>query len=105
MPKLIGLIRRKSSLSPEEFRDYYENHHVPLVMAHISGKVETYRRNYPTVDLSWADRDSETETAETAQDSTYDCITEMSFRDQAQMDEMFAAISDPDVKAAIDADE
>lgn len=47
MIKLMCLIPLKAGLSPEAFRDYYENHHVPLVKR-LCPEMKAYRRNYVT---------------------------------------------------------
>jgi uncharacterized protein (TIGR02118 family) len=104
MPKVIVLVRRNSSLSPEAFRDYYENHHVPLATSYIGEYVESYRRNYPTADLSRAEVDPSRQ-GDSAASPSYDCITEFSFRDEERMQAMFAAIAEPEAQAVIAEDE
>lgn len=37
MVKGMLLVRRRPDLTPEEFRDHYENVHVPLVLSHFPG--------------------------------------------------------------------
>lgn len=43
--KIIALLKRKSGISREVFRDYYENKHVPLIMRLLPYMAD-YRRNY-----------------------------------------------------------
>jgi len=43
--KIIALLKRKPGLSMEEFIDYYENRHVPLVLKLVPFIMD-YRRNF-----------------------------------------------------------
>jgi uncharacterized protein (TIGR02118 family) len=43
--KIMAMLKRKAGLSMEEFIDYYENHHVPLIRR-IVPYMQDYRRNY-----------------------------------------------------------
>lgn len=45
MLKMIALLSRKPGMSLEDFRDYYENRHVPLINSIATGTRE-YRRSY-----------------------------------------------------------
>ena len=36
MVKVVGLFKRKPGLSMEEFKDYYENHHIKLFDEQVS---------------------------------------------------------------------
>jgi hypothetical protein len=42
--KLLLFLKRKPGLSLEEFRDYYENRHIPLVMTYMAGAERYFRR-------------------------------------------------------------
>ena len=46
MFKLVVLTKRKPGMTMEEFMDYYENHHVPLIMGLIGDYFADYKRNY-----------------------------------------------------------
>lgn len=43
--KIIALFRRKTGLSMEEFMEYYENNHVPMVLK-MAPFMMDYRRNF-----------------------------------------------------------
>src|ERR1700722_2934362 len=43
--KIIALFRRKSGLSMQEFMEYYENKHVPMILK-IAPFMMDYRRNF-----------------------------------------------------------
>src|SRR3546814_20599196 len=45
MVKLVALLKAKEGLSQEDFENYYENYHVPLVLKHLQ-QIAHYRRNY-----------------------------------------------------------
>ena len=45
MPKLIALISKKSSISEEDFKTYYENNHVPLIES-LFPTLNGYTRTY-----------------------------------------------------------
>ena len=74
MIKYMFALKRKPGLSLEEFKDYYENHHAPLVAR--NSRIVGYRRNYiipggytaPHVDHQ-------------IEEPEYDVISEMWFED------------------------
>ncbi len=43
--KVLIFLKRKPGLSLDEFRDYYENHHMPLCLRYARGMTR-YARNY-----------------------------------------------------------
>src|SRR3546814_8457508 len=49
MVKLVALLKAKEGLSQEEFENYYEQYHVPLVLKHLP-QIAHYRRNYVVPD-------------------------------------------------------
>lgn len=94
MLKLIAYVTAKTDLSREAFIDYYESRHVPLVRK-LLPMVGAYRRNYVTPGLLRAGD----------QEVDYDAVTELEFADQAALDAFWETIGQPDVNAAIRADE
>jgi hypothetical protein len=95
MKKLIFLVKRKPGTTAQEFREHYENFHVPLAQKHISHLLVGYHRNYPTT--AWRvpggpDNEEVTEPF----DFGYDCITELRLRDQSA-DEMLRIFTSPGV--------
>jgi len=78
MFKRLIFVKRRSDLTHQEFRDYYENVHVPLVSSMRTIQPLVYRRNYvtpsdPNADALMAGRGSPA-------GADYDCITEVVFR-------------------------
>ena len=69
--KLIALIKKKDGLSRDEFIQYYESNHVPLILK-ASPTMADYRRNY-VIPSSSAEKVH-------AADADYDVITEAWFR-------------------------
>lgn len=45
MIKVMGVFCKRPDLTAEQFREYYENHHVPLVRSLLPG-MASYTRNY-----------------------------------------------------------
>jgi uncharacterized protein (TIGR02118 family) len=93
MTKLIALFHRLPGSTPEEFREYYENRHAPLASRHYGHLFASYTRNYVA-------------RAVDADGPIPDVITEIVFRNEAALREMFAiATARPDVSREIAADE
>ena len=94
MPKLIALIKAKPELSREQFIDYYESNHAPLVRR-LLPMISAYRRNY-TTDADWHSEHPMFD---------YNVVTELWFDDQSALDAFYTRIRDPAVLAQIRADE
>ena len=45
MLKLFAFLAKRADLTPQAFRDYYENHHVPLICSLVAPPL-VYKRNY-----------------------------------------------------------
>jgi uncharacterized protein (TIGR02118 family) len=74
--KILLLMKRKPGMSREAFRDYYENHHVPLAMRHGGGvTLKRYVRRFlePQPHGEFGD----------GGELAYDVITELWFDDEA----------------------
>jgi len=92
MFKVVILVTRKEGMSREEFVDYYESTHVPLVRSSFPQLIE-YRRNY--VDTSEAILSPDAVTP------NCDSITEMWFEERAGYDAMVAANDHPVIGPAL----
>ncbi len=72
MIKVFAYLKRKPGLSMEEFVDYYEHNHVPLVLSKAAMPV-VYKRNYlqrgDTFNLE-------------GDEIGFDCMTELVFNDR-----------------------
>jgi uncharacterized protein (TIGR02118 family) len=98
MIKIVIFIKRRDGLSREQFVDYYEKRHVPLIRKLVGGFLEGYTRNYidPAAPLSASSGSGRLDV---------DVITELMVRDEAVMREMFATAAEPGIAAEIAADE
>ena len=72
MIKVFGYLKRKPGLTPQEFADYYERNHVPLVLSKAFMPM-VYKRNY----IQRGD-DFNIEGDEIG----FDCMTELVFTDR-----------------------
>jgi uncharacterized protein (TIGR02118 family) len=74
--KVVALIRRNPALTPEAFRDYWTNVHVPMIKEHLPSLVR-YTGSFPI---------NPTGTINTAITAAYDAIVELCFVDRAAME-------------------
>ncbi len=91
MHKLLLFMKRKPGMSLEAFRDYYENHHIPLCMTYMRG-AERYFRRY----LASSPGMPEPE---------HDVITELWFKDRRAIDMIIATMAKDAMPADVIADE
>lgn len=89
--KLLLFMKRKPGLSHAEFRDYYENRHMPLCMKYWQGG-ERYMRRY-------------IEPVEGMLEPEFDVITELWFKDRAPIDMIIATMKKDAMPADVIADE
>ena len=75
MIKIFGYLRRKPGLTPQEFADYYEHNHVPLVLSKAFMPI-VYKRNYI--------QRGDTFNIE-GDEIGFDCMTELVFADQGRL--------------------
>ncbi len=93
MFKAFVLLKRKSGMSVEDFRSYYESTHAPLGQR-VLPNARKYVRHY----LNPFGDDG-------PDDLPYDVITEIWFDDRAGFEEAMAHISDPETARIIGEDE
>lgn len=81
MVKLIFCLKRKPGMSPEAFRDYWANHHAPLVRKHAKALgIQRYVQNY-TLPSSGFSKIASTRGAPEA----FDGVAELWFTDLDEM--------------------
>lgn len=73
MYRVFGFLTKRDGLSMPEFKDYYENHHVPLLLSRAP-KPPVHTRRYVS-------RDEEFTQAGLQVD--FDCMVEVGFADEA----------------------
>src|SRR5690242_19124063 len=96
MFKSIALLKAKAGLTREQFIEYYETRHAPL-MRQLLPQIIEYRRNF--IDL----KDAFIFEGATAPD--FDVITEIWYADRAAYDDMVVTASRPDVAKRMADDE
>ena len=101
MPKLIALISKKTSISEEDFKTYYENNHVPLIES-LFPTLNGYTRTY----LFESNLLSDTLPLESdGAQSQFNVITELTFENEADLNLFFERGTHADVVEAIRNDE
>ena len=98
--KMLVFFRRRSDISAEAFRDYYEGHHAPLARR-LFPYIADYRRNYIRRDLQH--RRASGEAINTALD--FDVITEITFVQESDYQRMLTDMSDPVIQRQVIEDE
>lgn len=96
MKKIILLVKRKPGLTPEQFREHYENRHVPLALKLLAG-FESYQRNYVRHDLTYRPP----HLTGTPIEPNFDVVTEMRFRTEDDYRKMVARLADPAIQLQI----
>lgn len=96
MHKAIVLLKKKNGLTREQFIDYYENTHVPLIRR-LLPSIGEYRRNY--LDLSLGTK------PDPAHHPGFDVVTEIWFADSVAWERFIADARTPEIAAAIAKDE
>lgn len=94
MLKCVALLKAKAGLSRDQFIQYYENRHAPLILE-LMPEVIDYRRNFFETDGAFefgAPRD-------------FDVVTELWFEDRAAYDRFVAQTTSPDIARQIAEDE
>ncbi|UVO54266.1 EthD domain-containing protein [Sphingomonas sp. SUN039] len=89
--KLLIFMKRRPGMSLTEFRDYYENRHIPLCMTYMRG-VECYRRRYLEPATDGAEMD-------------FDVITELGFAEARTRDVVLDTLARDAMPADVIADE
>ncbi len=97
MIKVIGLLKRKSDLSPEEFRDYYETYHRLIGEKYLNGLAVNYMRRYLT---PFADP-----ITGNLPEQSCDVVLEIWYPDQATLDRANQTFARSEVAGEIAADE
>ncbi|WP_328527425.1 EthD domain-containing protein [Nocardioides sp. NBC_00368] len=78
----IALLTARPGMSRDQFIDYYEHHHVPLILS-VAPAPAAYSRSYlPTLD-------------ERSSDADFDVMTRLQFEDRATRDKWIAAVYAP----------
>ena len=90
MFKVLAFLTKKDGLSTEDFVDYYENHHVPLILDLATAPL-LYKRRYRGEALTRADPTVD-----------FDVVTELGFADRAGYRAWMAQLADAGGRVAAD---
>ena len=96
MIKCIAMLKRRPDLTREQFIEYYETKHAPLIVSLLPGIVD-YRRNFV-----------EAEGAFPAEDGTpidFDVVTEIWLADRDAHQRFITTATDPEIARIIGEDE
>jgi uncharacterized protein (TIGR02118 family) len=94
--KNIALLKRRADLSWQDFVDYYETRHAPLMLGLLPGVIE-YRRNYVEAGDMFIGSGAEA--------PDFDVVTELVFADQESAEAALAVAAAPGAAERIAADE
>ena len=83
MIKVFGYLKRKPGLSPQQFADYYEHNHVPLVLSKAFMPM-VYKRNYIQRGDALNIEGNEI---------GFDCMTELVFADRDDLSAWMASLA------------
>ena len=95
MPKLIALIVKQPQLTADEFKDYYEANHAPLV-SRLLPMIDRYTRSYMPESSAVPGKGGA---------PAFDVLTELWFKSEADLTAFWVRIREPEVTSAIRADE
>jgi hypothetical protein len=97
MNRVFVLLKRRSDLSFDEFRDHYESSHAKLGEKYFGHLFASYHRNYIPVGTRLSDG--------CQVENAYDCLTELVFRDAEGYNELKRIVGDPEVRRTLIEDE
>ena len=104
MVTMILLLKRRQGMTHEEFREYYEKGHAMMAKKYFGHLFMDYRRHY--VQRTRGSRDPDARgVLRTTEEDSYDAITKIDFKDQADLDEFDRIASLPEVAADLRQDE
>lgn len=97
MYKVIGLLKRRPGMSPEEFRNYYETHHRVIGEKYLREYAVRYVRRYlqgfaDPITGAFAEQD-------------YDVLLEIWYRDKDAFERANQLFAEPQISAEIATDE
>ena len=95
MLKILSYLVKRDGMAIEEFVEYYENHHVPLIL-NLAPPPEVYKRHY-------LQRGDALNIGEAGID--FDVVTEQVFADRAAFESWIDAVTAGDAGERVAADE
>ena len=95
MYQIFGFLTKRDGMSMSEFKDYYENKHIPLILSLAPSPV-LYKRRYLNHDSKLTDGGGSVD---------FDAMTELVFPDQAAFLAWMGKIAAPENADKVAADE
>jgi hypothetical protein len=95
MYKVVSFLKMREGLSLDQFRDYYENTHVPLILT-LAPTPLVYRRRYLP---------QQNEVTKSNNSVNYDVTTELGFADEAAFQAWMTTLFAPGTAETVIADE
>lgn len=106
MQKSMMFMKRKDGLSFDEFRDHYENVHIPMVAKWVGHLITDFKRYYPqnAVNLYVGRQDAD-KAPKNDGGLDYDAVSIYSIRDEAALQELLRIAEDPEFARVTTEDE
>ena len=95
MFKVLWLLKRKTGITLEQFRDHYENSHAILAQKYLGHLLVEYKRNYKTGTAGGGVPTDPHGNALAAQEWEYDCVAEWVMPNEEAFEEIMRIFADP----------
>ncbi|WP_340317898.1 EthD domain-containing protein [Rhizorhabdus argentea] len=106
MYKMMMFMKRKEGISFEQFRDHYENVHIPLCTKWLAPFIVDFKRYYPQNLINlYVGREDADQAPNNDGGVDYDAVSIYSVKDQAALDALLKVAQDPEFTRAVTADE
>jgi EthD domain len=104
MYKVIHLVKRKSHLTHEEFREHFERSHAPMAQKYCGHLFRAYRRNYVKTVLAGGDS-REASTNFGPKEWEWDLLSEWIMPDEKSFHEITRIMQSPGIRQRFEQDE
>jgi hypothetical protein len=99
-------MKRKQGITFEQFRDHYENVHVPMVAKWVGHLMTDFRRYYPQDAINlYVGRPDADQAPENDGGIDYDAVSIYSIKDEAALEELLRIAQDPEFTRTVTEDE
>ena len=105
---VIILLTRKASLTPDEFKDYFENKHLPLVKGIFGPLCPKPNRRFYLARAASDNSDNMAQTPSLPQlvkgdphTIDFDCISELEWKDEKAFKEFYEMMNRPEIAAQL----
>lgn len=95
MYKVFGFLKKRDGIDMDEFIDYYENNHIPLILS-LAPTPPVYKRHYVVHSEKLTEGNASVD---------FDVMTELAFADQEAFLAWMGKVAGPDAGALVAADE